>query len=348
MYNLAGTKREPTLLFEPAYVSLYKSGELERRVQRLEARLASCNVCPRQCHVNRLKDERSFCHSGRQPIVASVCDHHGEEPALSGTRGSGTIFFGNCNLKCVFCQNHQISQSKDHQHSAGIDCRTLAEQMLYLQDKLHCHNINLVSPSHFVPQIVRAVLEAVPMGLRVPLVYNANAYDAVSTLQELDGVVDIYLPDLKYSSDALAMKYSQAKNYVAHSRQAIKEMYRQVGDLVVDANGVAQRGVIVRHLILPNDIAGSRDSLSWLAHEVSNSITVSIMAQYYPCHRAPRVPLLSRKISGREYQAVVDLLDELGLENGWVQKLDAPENYLPDFEREGHPFCPPNRETASP
>lgn len=338
MYNLTGIIKNEPMLFEPAYISLYRSGELERRAERLEARLASCDICPRQCRVNRLQDERGFCRSGRQPIIASVCDHHGEEPVLSGTSGSGTIFFGNCNLKCVFCQNHQISQNKAHQQSTGTDCRKLAEWMLYLQDKLHCHNINLVSPSHFVPQIVRAIFMAVSMGLHLPLVYNTNAYDALFTLKKLDGVVDIYLPDLKYASDKLAMKYSQAKGYVAYSRQAIKEMYRQVGDLVLDSHGVAQRGVIVRHLILPNEISGSGDSISWLAQEVSRSVTVSIMAQYYPSHHAPRVPLLSRKISRREYQAVVDLVDELGLENGWVQEMDSPEHYLPDFQRDGHPF----------
>jgi putative pyruvate formate lyase activating enzyme len=170
-------------------------------------------------------------------------------------------------------------------------------------------------------------------------VYNTNAYDSIASLRELDSIVDIYLPDLKYASDIYAMKYSQAPNYVAHSRQAIKEMYRQVGDLIVDDNGLAQRGLIVRHLILPNELAGSADSLLWLSCEVSTSVTVSIMSQYYPCHHAPRVPLLSRKISVAEYQAVVKVLDKLGLENGWVQELDSPENYLPDFNRDGHPFA---------
>jgi len=324
--------------FEAGYLKLYRSGELERRVRRLEARLARCDICPRECGVNRLAAETGFCRSGRLPIVSSYCDHHGEEPAISGNRGSGTVFFGNCNLRCVYCQNYQISQSPDAQRGREMDCRILAEKMVYLQDELGCHNINLVSPSHFVPQIVRAVFEAVPLGLKVPLVYNTNAYDSVDTLRELDGVVDIYLPDIKYSSNVLAMKYSQARGYVGYARSAIKEMHRQVGDLVVDDRGVAQRGVIVRHLILPNDIAGSEESLTWLAREVSRTITVSIMAQYYPCFRAPRVPLLSRKISAAEYLRVVKLVGELGLENGWIQGFESPENYLPDFEAEGHPF----------
>lgn len=324
--------------FEAGYLKLYRSGELEHRVRSLEARLAKCDICPRKCGVNRLDGETGFCRSGRLPIVSSYCDHHGEEPPISGQRGSGTIFFGNCNLRCVYCQNYQISQPRDAQCGKEMDCRILAAKMVYLQDELGCHNVNLVSPSHFVPQIIRAVFEAVPMGLKVPLVYNTNAYDGLDTLCELDGIVDIYLPDIKYASDVSAIKYSQARGYVGYARPVIKEMYRQVGDLVVDGRGVAQRGVIVRHLILPNDIAGSEDSLAWLAHEVSRTVTVSVMAQYRPCFRALRVPLLSRRISSAEYRRVVRFVDELGLENGWVQGFESPDNYLPDFESEGHPF----------
>jgi len=210
--------------------------------------------------------------------------------------------------------------------------------MLYLQDELGCHNINFVSPSHFVPQLVRAVLEAVPVGLKLPLVYNTNGYDAIETLRELDGIVDIYLPDLRYASDAWANRFSQAPDYVAQARQAIKEMYRQVGELVVDEFGVAQRGVIVRHLILPNGLAGSRESLSWLASEVSPRVTVSIMSQYYPAHRAHQFPLLSRPISLAEHEEVRRVIEEVRLENGWIQEMGAQKVYLPDFEREGHPF----------
>lgn len=325
-------------MFEPGYITLYRSGELALRAKRLEKRLAACDICPRQCGINRLNDERDFCRSGRLPIVQAFCEHHGEEPAISGSRGSGAIFFGNCNLKCIYCQNHQISQFKYQPKDGEIDCRSLAEHMIYLQNELGCHNVNLVSPSHFIPQLVQAVLLAVPMGLRIPLVYNSNGYDSLNSLIELEGIIDIYLPDIKYASDALAMKYSQARSYVTHSREAIREMYRQVGELTLDADGIAQKGLIVRHLILPNDIAGSRDALSWLARELSPEVTVSIMAQYFPCHRAPRVPLLSRRVNPSEYNLVIDLVRELGLENGWVQELDAAENYLPDFQRQGHPF----------
>ena len=226
---------------EPGYIALYKSGELGRRVERLEERLASCDICPRECGVNRLAGTLGFCLSGRRPIVASVCAHHGEEPVLSGSRGSGTVFFGNCTLRCVYCQNYQISQDRKRQLSNETDCRTLAERMLYLQDELGCHNINLVSPSHFVPQLVRAVLEAVPMGLRLPLVYNTSGYDSVEILKELDGIISLYLPDLRYASNTLAKESSQVTDYVTRARQAIQEMYRQVGGLVVDESGVAER-----------------------------------------------------------------------------------------------------------
>ncbi len=323
---------------ELGYLALYRSGELKRRAERLEARLASCDICPRECHVNRLEDKRGFCHSGYLPIVSAVCAHHGEEPAISGIKGSGTIFFGNCNMRCVYCQNYQISQDWRRQKSKEMDFPKLAQQMLYLQDELGCHNINFVSPSHFVPQLVRAVLEAVPLGLKVPLVYNSSGYDSVASLKELDGIISVYLPDLRYASDRWARKFSHARNYVAHARAAIKEMYRQVGELAVDESGVAQRGLIVRHLSLPSRIAGSEESLLWLAREISPTVTVSIMSQYYPSHKAKDKRLLSRTISEAEYEKVLRLLDEVGLENGWVQEMGAAENYLPDFEREGHPF----------
>ena len=325
-------------VIEPGYIALYRSGELERRAEALEARLASCDICPRQCRVNRLQDEPGFCHSGHLPIVSAVCTHQGEEPAISGTNGSGTIFFGNCNMRCAYCQNHQISQNWRKQKSNEIYCRTLAANMIHLQNDLKCHNINFVSPSHFVPQMVRAIAEAVPMGLRIPIVYNTGGYDSVDTLKELYGIVSIYLPDIRYADNRTAKKYSQAPDYVKHNRDAIKEMYRQVGDLVVDKNGLAQRGLIVRHLILPNRLAGSEESLAWLAEELSPSVTVSIMSQYSPQHKAPHIPLLSRRISLAEYDAVLHLLSELGLENGWTQELESSDNYLPDFEREGHPF----------
>ncbi len=318
---------------EPGYMALYRSGELERRTRALEARLAECDICPRECRAKRLNGKVGSCHSGALPIVASCCAHHGEEPVLSGTRGSGTIFFGNCNLRCVYCQNHQISQDPEAQQRNEVSTSVLAERMLYLQDALRCHNINLVTPSHFVPQIVRAVLEAVPRGLRLPLVYNTSSYDSLQTLQELDGIISIYLADLRYASNEYGRKYSHVRGYVEVSRAAIREMYRQVGNLVVDAEGIAQKGLIVRHLILPSDIAGSGDSLGWLVREVSPQVAVSIMSQYYPAHKAAgrRYPELARKIIPEEYNEVVSLVKKLGMENGWLQDMASAENYRPNF-----------------
>ena len=325
-------------VIEPEYIAMYRSGELKRRAEALEARLRLCDICSRECGVNRLEGELGFCHSAHLPIIAAVCAHHGEEPVISGSKGSGTVFFGNCNMRCLYCQNHQISQNFKNQKSNEIDPHTLAERMLYLQDELRCHNINFVSPSHFVPQLVRAVLEAVPMGLRLPLVYNTSSYDSIRTLRELDGIISVYLADLRYANNQWGRKFSRVSDYVERARAAIREMYRQVGDLVVDDEGVAQRGLIVRHLILPNGLAGSRDSLAWLVREVSPTVTISIMSQYFPTHRAGQTPLLDREITLEEYSEVIGLLDELGIENGWMQEMGASGDYLPDFAHEGHPF----------
>ncbi len=325
---------------EPGYVRLFKSGELQKRATELEARLSNCDLCPNDCKIDRTSGETGFCHSGALPIVASVCAHRGEEPVISGTRGSGTIFFGNCNMRCVYCQNFQISQSHEEQSKNQVTCRALAEKMIYLQNEFGVHNINFVSPSHFVPQVMRALIEAVPMGLRLPLVYNSSGYDSIACIGALDGIIDIYLPDLRYASDEDGKTYSGVSNYVESARAAIKEMYRQTGDLVTDENDIATRGVIVRHLILPNEIAGSEDSLHWLAKEVSRTVSVSVMSQYFPCHRAQEFPLLQRKIRFGEYAEVTRLMDKLGLVNGWIQEMDAAENYLPDFNRPAHPFEP--------
>jgi putative pyruvate formate lyase activating enzyme len=316
---------------EPGYVALYNSGELERRAQVLEERLSECDICPRECGADRLAGKTGSCHSGLLPIISTVCAHHGEEPVLSGRRGSGTIFFANCNMRCVYCQNYQISQEPENQQHDEISTRGLAECMLYLQDDLKCHNINLVTPSHFVPQIVRAVLEAVPLGLRLPLVYNTSSYDSVRTLRELNGIIGIYLADLRYASATKARTYSRVHHYVESSRAAIKEMYRQVGDLEVDESGIARKGLIIRHLILPEDIAGSEDSLTWLAREVSSEVAVGIMSQYHPSYRAYKYKELNRRITPEEYARVVRLVDKLGMENGWLQEIESARYYLPDF-----------------
>jgi putative pyruvate formate lyase activating enzyme len=322
---------------ETGYIALYHSGELERRAEKFEARLAECDICPRECGAERLKGKVGSCNSGYLPIVSAICAHHGEEPVLSGSRGSGTIFFGNCNMRCVYCQNHQISQDPENQRCYEVSTHVLAERMLYLQDELKCHNINLVTPSHFVPQIVNAVLEAVPMGLRLPLVYNTSSYDSLKTLQELDGIISIYLADLRYASNKMGRKYSRVRHYADISRAAIKEMYRQVGNLEVDENGIAQKGLVIRHLILPSGIAGSEDSLGWLVREVSPKVAVSIMSQYYPAHRAYKYRELNRKILPEEYDEVIKLVERLGIVNGWLQGMASPRIYLPDFSDQ-NPF----------
>jgi len=326
--------------FEPGYLSLFHSGELLKRVKALETRLADCDLCPHNCRVDRLQGEVGFCRSGSVPLVASICAHHGEEPPISGTKGSGTVFFGNCNMRCVYCQNCQISQNPDAMRTKEMTTSELAKQLVYLQDELRCHNINFVSPSHFVPQMSRAVYEAVPLGLKIPLVYNTGGYDSLSALKLLDGIIDIYLPDIRYADNAVALRYSGVKNYVPVVRTAIKEMYRQVGNLKVDAREIARKGLIVRHLILPHNLAGSEASLKWLANEISPDVFVSIMAQYYPAHQANKYPELNRRVTAEEYEKVTRIMENLGIENGWLQELDASENYQPDFEREGHPFQP--------
>jgi len=318
----------------PGYLELYESGELLERAGRLNARLTACDICPRRCGVNRLEGETGICRTGSLAVVASVGAHHGEEPVLSGHRGSGTIFFSGCNLRCCYCQNWQISQAPIMSSGREVTAMELAEKMLYLQNELECHNINLVTPSHVVPQIVAALIEAIPQGLDLPLVYNTSSYDSLATLQAHEGIVDIYLADLRYASDKHSSKYSGAPDYVSHARTAIMEMQRQVGDLVVDNEGIARRGLIIRHLILPGDIAGSEESLRWLVEEVSPNVAVSIMSQYYPSYKAGDFPELNRKITYEEYRRVVRLVNELGIENGWIQDMAAPEHYRPDFTQE--------------
>lgn len=298
--------------------------------------LKDCTLCPWDCHVDRTAGKLGVCRSGYLPIVTSYCPHHGEEPVLSGTRGSGTIFFGNCNMRCVFCQNHQISQPTCSLKEDEVSFERLADMMLELQEK-GCHNINFVSPSHFPAQIVKGVEIAVSKGLRIPLVYNTNGYDSLETLKLLDGIIDIYLPDIKYSDDNVGREYSKVRDYVRHSRAAILEMKRQVGDLTVDKKGIAVKGLIIRHLVLPNDLAGSEESLRFISEKVGKHTCMSVMSQYFPTHKAADYPLISRPISHREYEKVLEWLDEFGLEKGWVQHHSSRDYYRPDFDKD-EPF----------
>ena len=325
-------------MFIPSYIALYKSGEFEKRLFLLKKRLENCDICPRICYVNRNKGEQGYCRSGKYLIVCSHCDHHGEEPPLSGTRGSGTIFLGNCNLRCVFCQNDDISQKLTNHKFYEYTPLRLSEIIIELQNIYKCHNINFVSPSHFVPQIVQAIYLAVQKGLQIPLVYNSNGYDSLETLSLLEGIFDIYLPDLKYSSDYNARKYSGAKNYVSVSRQALKEMYRQVGELQLNFSGIAQKGLLIRHLVLPNDISGSIDCIRWIAQNLSTKVSISLMAQYSPKNYANRIPLLSRKLRYNEYEKVLIEMEQLGFNNSLCQQMSAANIYLPHFFEGDHPF----------
>jgi len=275
--------------FQPAYLKLWESGELARRVERGLSKLGDCALCPRDCHVNRLADKFAVCRSGRYVRVSSHFAHSGEEDCLRGTRGSGTIFFSGCNLRCVFCQNFEVSWQVKGEITPPLK---LASMMLELQGR-GCHNINLVTPEHVVPQILEALLIAVG-GLRLPLVYNTGAYDSLDSLELMDGLVDIYMPDFKFWDAEVARRYLRAPDYPEAARRAIKEMHRQVGPLVVDENGLALRGLILRHLVMPGDIAGTHEILHWIARELGPDTYVNLMPQYYP----------AGKVSGKEHAEI--------------------------------------------
>ena len=339
---MSDSLQQPGVLAGPSYVALWRDGVLQQRVKDLERLLERCTVCPRDCLNNRLNNDIAACYSGRLPIVSSYTAHFGEEPPLVGTRGAGNIFFGNCNLRCVYCQNYQISQTHKQQLKNEITHERLAEMMLELQAR-GCHNINFVSPTHFAPQMARSILLAAQSGLRLPIVYNTNAYDAVPVLQLLDRVVDIYLPDLKYADDESGYLYSKVSGYKEFSRLALKEIYRQTGDeLVFDERGLLKRGLVIRLLVLPNDVGSVRESLEWIRDELSPRVAISLMAQYYPTHQAEtnkRYVLLSRRLRESEWMKATAALEELGMEEGWVQAFDgASYYYRPDFNDAERPF----------
>jgi putative pyruvate formate lyase activating enzyme len=297
--------------FEPAYLQLYQSGELKQRADQAVGLLTSCEVCPRNCHENRLLSGTGTCKTGRFARVSSYFPHRGEESCLSGWQGSGTIFFSRCSLRCQFCQNYEIS----HIGNGGeTQPARLAAMMLELQ-AAGCHNINLVTPTHVLPQILEALLLAASAGLRIPVVYNTSGYDPLASLQLLDGVVDIYMPDFKIWDSGLALKYLAAKDYPQVARRAIKEMYRQVGDLKLDENGLAKRGVLVRHLVMPRNVAGTREVMKFLAREVSTDTYINLMAQYAPAGKvsAEKCPEINRLITGQEYEDAVDFARKAGL-----------------------------------
>jgi len=295
--------------FQPAYLKLLESSELEERVAQAYERLADCDVCAHACHINRRAGELGNCRTGERARISSYAPHMGEEQPLTGFRGSGTIFMTRCNLRCQYCQNHDISQTDS---GYDVEPENLAAIMLELQAR-GCHNINIVSPSHVVPQIMAGLLIAARAGLRVPLVYNTGGYDSLATLALLDGVVDIYMPDMKYADPELAERYSKIKNYPAANQAAVKEMHRQVGDLQLDERGIATRGLLVRHLILPGNLAGTDQIVAFLAEQISKDTYLNLMDQYRPAYQAHHFPELTRRITQAEFDAAVELALAAGL-----------------------------------
>lgn len=306
------TDVDPNHYATPGYLVLYRSGELERRATEAVERLSHCVMCAQTCNVNRIRGELGFCRTGRHAKVSDACRHFGEEDVLVGTGGSGTIFFANCNLACVFCQNYDISACGVGEEVTG---RRLAQMMLGLQSE-GCHNINLVSPSHVVPGILEALVVATGEGLRLPLVYNTGGYDAIPTLKLLDGVIDIYMPDFKFADADTAEKLSGAPRYPTVARAAIREMHRQVGDLVVDEGGVARRGLILRHLVMPGRLSDTREMLRFVAQDISRDTYVNVMGQYHPAYMAHEYPVLNRPLTRSEYRQALQIARDEGLHRG--------------------------------
>jgi putative pyruvate formate lyase activating enzyme len=300
-------------------VSMISETELHKRIEAAYQLLENCRVCPRECGVNRLKNDKlGFCRSGLNPMVSSASPHHGEEPPLSGSKGSGTIFFANCNLRCVYCQNYPISQMG---HGAELTPAELACRMLWLQEQ-GCHNLNLVTPTHFMPQLLKALGLAKERGFHLPIVYNTSGYESVETLELLDGIVDIYLPDMRYADDAVALKYSLAPQYPEINRAAVREMFRQVGNLALDEHGIAKRGLIIRHLVLPGGVSGTEKIMKFLAEEISKDFYISLMSQYFPAYKAHEIKELSRRITAEEYEEACGIMEKYELENGWIQNFE--------------------------
>jgi putative pyruvate formate lyase activating enzyme len=295
----------------------------------LTDQLTSCTCCPRNCRVNRIEKKVAACRVGAEIQISHVGLHFGEEPPISGTKGSGTIFFAGCNLRCVFCQNYQISQQVQRFQTRTLSVDELATEMLRLQDA-GAHNINFVSPSHMIFQMADAILAAKEKGLAIPVVYNTNGYDSVDALRQIRGLVDIYLPDIKYMEDSLGKRFSGVRDYAEVIPGVLREMLDQVGQLELENEGIAIRGLLVRHLVLPGHLENSRKCLRFLA-ELSPDIFVSIMSQFSPQHKAGQYPEINRTLTEDEYDEITEYALDLGLENAFVQELDSQERCLPDF-----------------
>lgn len=304
---------EPLQMYRPSYLALYESGELEHRITRIIKILEACTLCPRQCSVNRLQGEIGYCQAGTTLVVSSYFPHFGEERPLVGRSGSGTIFLTHCNLRCNFCQNYDISHLGAGEN---ISTKQLAKMMLYLQHQ-GCHNINFVTPTHFILQIISALPYAIELGLELPIVYNCGGYESLEVIELLEGVIDVYMPDTKFSNSEYAQLYVNAPDYFEVLKPVLKEMYRQVGILKIDKDGLAYQGLLIRHLVMPNDIAGSEDILKFIAEELSTESYVNIMSQYRPCFQAVNEPLINRRITSKEYYQAIESAKKFGLHRGF-------------------------------
>lgn len=311
------------MLNYPLYLKAHKNGQLKKIADQLFVSLESCMICPRGCKINRLNDQIGFCKTGKLPKVFSFTCHHGEEPPVSGSRGSGTIFFSHCNMGCVYCQNYEFSQlGKGKEYTFD----ELAKVMLNLQAQ-GCHNINLVTPTHVLPQILKSLELAISQGLKIPLVYNTSGYELAQTIKLLDGIVDIYLADMRYANNEISRKFSFAPDYPRYNQDAVKEMHRQVGVAEFSDDGLIKRGLIIRHLVLPNQVSGTEKIMKFIAQELSEDTYVSLMSQYLPYYKASTYPKISRRLKKEEYEEAKKILEDHNLLNGWIQESYGSERF---------------------
>ena len=309
---------------QPAYLETYHNGTLKKAFEEAFKKLESCVICPRRCGVNRIKGEKGFCRTARKAKICSFMLHHGEEPPISGERGSGTIFFSECNMACVYCQNYEFSQIG--QGGREVSAEELAAIMLQLQ-QMRAHNINLVTPTHVMPQILEALLIAIPQGLKIPIIYNTGGYELIEIVKLLDGIVDIYLPDMRYADNDAALRYSGAVDYPKYNQQALKEMHRQVGLAKINDSGIIENGLIIRHLVLPNNISGTDKIMCFIARELSQDTYISLMSQYFPCYQAAKFKEILRRITQDEYTAAQQSMQRWELHNGWIQEAGGLDRF---------------------
>ena len=300
----------------PSFLAIYRNKELNKKVNQAIDLLNHCCLCPRKCGVDRIKDKKGFCITGYQARVFSYTSHFGEEPPVSGCRGSGAIFFSGCNMACVYCQNYQFSQQGIGRE---LSCEQLAKIMLKLQD-LGCHNINLVTPTHVMPQILKALLFAASLGLRIPIVYNTSGYELPEMIKLLEDIVDIFLVDMRYAEAEMSKRYSNASDYPEYNQAVVKQMHKQVGTAKINKQGLIEKGIIIRHLVLPGNISGTEKIMRFIAEQISPQTYVSLMSQYLPCYKANNYPELHRRISEEEYARAKNLMLKFGLSNGWLQE----------------------------